>query len=148
MNNFVKWLIIFVASVVLQYFTWSSGVLSEILETDITYICLGIMSMFWCASVYCGGTLLSNKNKNLARRIGWFLSDTFTALGFLGTVIGMIFGLQSFASFNPSDASSTIDVINQMTSGMSVALYTTLVGLVYARILMLEFFLLGDDNEI
>lgn len=141
MNNFLKWLLIYVICIILQYITYSYGILFEILTKDTTYICTGILILFWIFSTYCGYNIY--KKDKSKEDIGWFMADTFTALGFLGTIIGMVYALTSFESFNPNDPNSSINTITAMTSGMSIALYTTLVGLIYARLLMVQVFILS-----
>ncbi len=63
------------------------------------------------------------------QRNGWMLADMLIKLGLLGTVIGFIFMLYSMESFDAIDISTVQNVLIDMSSGMRVALFTTLAGL-------------------
>lgn len=80
--------------------------------------------------------------------IGWFVADAMIKLGLLGTVIGFIFMLSSVTNLTTFDASIMQDVLTSMSSGMGVALYTTLTGLVCGMLLALQYHFLerGADD--
>jgi biopolymer transport protein ExbB/TolQ len=80
--------------------------------------------------------------------IGWFVADAMIKLGLLGTVIGFIFMLGSVTNLTTFDASIMQDVLTSMSSGMGVALYTTLTGLVCGMLLALQYHFLerGADD--
>jgi len=64
----------------------------------------------------------------------------------IGTVVGFIQMLAGFSSLSPGDSSGIQSLIVGMSYGMSTALYTTLVGLIFGNILKLQAF--DMENEI
>lgn len=61
--------------------------------------------------------------------LGWFIVDLLIKLGLIGTVIGFIIMLSSIALIEDFDLSLMQSLLKNMSSGMMVALYTTLTGL-------------------
>jgi hypothetical protein len=127
-----------------------------------TYISVLIAAAFVAMSIWCGlKTYLFSrvigdaewkvhqvavKTEN-DEEAGWFAAETFTTLGFIGTIIGMIFALKGFIGIDTSDISSLQSLISDLVYGMSTALYTTLVGLVCSRLLMLQYFNLSHTRR-
>jgi hypothetical protein len=75
-------------------------------------------------------------------QVGWFISDAMFKLGLLGTLIGFIFMLSPINAIKTFDPLTMKAAMSTMSSGMAVALYTTLAGLVGGLILRLEYYLL------
>ncbi len=71
-------------------------------------------------------------------RIISFIVDLLIRLGLVGTVIGFILMLQSVTLIDNFDISLMQDLMKNMSTGMMVALYTTLTGLVTAIVLMFQ----------
>lgn len=158
---FLRWWLILIFSMIGFYFSYSLGAIDEIRRQDYTHICEGVIVAFWGMSIWCGyktwvfsKKLIETSGLDYAdtidriknqERIGWFAADTFTALGFLGTVVGMVYALQGFINLDPNNAGAMQGLISQMVQGMSTALYTTIVGLIAARVLMLQYYNLGHS---
>jgi flagellar motor component MotA len=149
---FLRWWLMVAIIAVAGYFCNTFGIFQEILDKDMTFISVGVGAAFVIMSLWCG-----MKTFRLSRAIhkeeldvvaqmghqeevGWFAAETFTTLGFIGTIIGMIYALKGFIGINPSDITSLQGLISDLVYGMSTALYTTLVGLVCSRLLMLQYF--------
>ncbi len=60
---------------------------------------------------------------------GFIIADLMLKLGILGTVIGFIFMLGSLSNLNSIDITVMQTLLAEMSSGMKVALFTTLCGL-------------------
>ena len=74
---------------------------------------------------------------------GWFLIDLMLKVGFLGTLIGFIWMLASVSQHAVIDAASMLNILKEMSYGMSTALNTTLSSLVGGILLSLPYYLLG-----
>ncbi len=89
-------------------------------------------------------TNLSNTHELLELRLSKYLRilsfivDLLIRLGLIGTVIGFILMLQSVTSIDNFDIGLMQDLMKNMSTGMMVALYTTLTGLITAIILMFQ----------
>lgn len=59
-----------------------------------------------------------------------FLANALVFLGLIGTVIGFIIGLSGIDAAATSDVDKIAPMITELINGMSVALYTTLLGAV------------------
>ncbi len=83
------------------------------------------------------------------QEIGFFISDMMLRLGLLGTVVGFILMLGPLAAVEAIDVASMRQVLSSMSSGMAVALYTTLCGLIGGMLLKLQYFFLeGSTDEV
>lgn len=70
---------------------------------------------------------------------GWFLVNFVVKLGLLGTVIGFILMLRNVVLVDSVDLSDIQIMLVRMTAGMSVALHTTLTGLVVSAVLSVQY---------
>lgn len=66
---------------------------------------------------------------------GWFLCGLLLKLGLLGTVIGFVMMLGSIATTDSFDVATLQRMLFAMSSGMKVALYTTMIGLIASMLL-------------
>ena len=152
---FLRWLLIAAVTSVGAYFCNKFGLFAEILDKDWSYISVSIAAVFVVTTVWCGikTFVLSHqlnrneilgvpvnvkKTKNL-EEIGWFIAEQFTVLGFIGTVIGIVYALKGFVGIDPSNAIAVQKLIADLVYGMSTALYTTLAGLVCSFFLKLQY---------
>lgn len=124
---------------------WSYGIFGDIYKSDVTNISLVIYAVFAFAIVVLGFTSwrVSNKrDKALTDKyvdMGWFLSETMMTLGLIGTVAGMIylFG-QIFNEIDPSNPDDLKEALGHMATGLSTAMYTTIVGMVCALLTRIQ----------
>lgn len=70
---------------------------------------------------------------------GWVAADISLKLGLLGTVIGFILMLQPISELNNTSPDELKLALSSMSSGMAVALFTTLTGLVSSILIRLQF---------
>lgn len=82
-----------------------------------------------------------------SHEFGWFYIDAMLKVGFLGTLVGFILMLSSVAATTTLDAGTMQKVLQQMSVGMSTALYTTLASLVGGILLSVPYFLLDRGLE-
>jgi len=73
---------------------------------------------------------------------GFIVADLMLKLGLLGTVIGFIIMLGSLSNLNSVDITVMQTLLVEMSSGMKVALYTTLTGMLTGITLNIKFNLL------
>ena len=93
--------------------------------------CLILVGM--CTCVYF------NIHKELYAAVGWFISESCLALGMVGTVTGFLIMLgTAFANVDVSNAVTLQQALSDMATGMSTALWTTLVGLVCSLIIKVQ----------
>jgi len=109
------------------------GKLQYIFSTDQSGISFLIFGIFGMLTSWIGWlTYKSNKGtKATEQQIddAYFYADTMTALGLIGTIVGLIMILgPAFANIDVSDVSTIEAAIKLMTQGMGTALITTLVG--------------------
>ena len=65
----------------------------------------------------------------------------------IGTIIGFIIVMKDFSTIDFSNLSTIQDLIKNLGSGISTALYTTLFGLVASILTKLQYFALEDIME-
>ena len=129
------------------------GLFSSLNEADVTKLSFVVLACLYTYMIALGVRLTKfckNVNdhfcqNNLAkmRRHGWFLSDIFMALGFLGTLIGFIFMLDLTGLSSANAAQLTLITL---TTGMKTAIYTTVMALISSIIIKITLYVL--DNQI
>ena len=73
--------------------------------------------------------------------LGYFISDLLLKLGLVGTVIGFILMLSPIAEMESFESNNIRNLLTAMSSGMAVALFTTLTGLITSTLLKVQYFL-------
>jgi len=95
------------------------------------------------------GVLLQTLTDIIANRhaSGHFVSDALLRLGLLGTVVGFILMLAPVAELENFDPVGARTLLQEMSGGMAVALYTTLCGLVTSLLLKLQYQVLDTSAQ-
>ena len=70
---------------------------------------------------------------------GVIASDIALKLGLLGTIIGFILMLKPIADLSSTSPENLKIALSSMSSGMAVALYTTLTGLIISTLIRIQF---------
>ena len=81
-------------------------------------------------------------------RLGWLLADLLIKLGLLGTVIGFILMLGAISGTENLDITNIQMLLVEMGSGMRVALFTTLSGLVAGTLLGFQYFIVDRSADV
>jgi hypothetical protein len=74
--------------------------------------------------------------------VGWFITESLTKLGLLGTVIGFLIMLTALIGSNQLELSAMQMILRDMASGMGIKIIATVVGLLCNMILALQWLLL------
>jgi hypothetical protein len=90
----------------------------------------------------------SSLNLKLTTRIGVvrFIANSLVLLGLIGTVVGFIMALSGVDPETSGDASAITPMVSTLIVGMSVALYTTLIGSVLNIWLMVNYHILANGT--
>jgi hypothetical protein len=119
---------------------WNALWLSD--QTKISFIIIAvwaISSIFVLYKIY--------KPKSVNEELLWFTSESLVTLGLIGTVSGFLLMLYSaFADIDVSNIDSLTASLDQMATGMSTALTTTLVGLISSLHLKVQLMLVESHN--
>jgi hypothetical protein len=93
-------------------------------------------------------TLAAALKLKLAQRIGGvrWIASTLVLLGLIGTVVGFVMALGGVDPTRVADAEAIAPMVSTLIAGMSVALYTTLVGSVLNIWLMIDYRLLEGGS--
>ena len=79
--------------------------------------------------------------------LGWFFVDILIRMGLIGTIVGFILIFASLSSGPAPDSQNIQDLLLSMSGGMGTALYTTLLGLLTATVLGLQYMILSRSVE-
>ena len=74
-------------------------------------------------------------------------SDSLFKLGLLGTIIGFVLMLQPISNVNSFDEISIKNALTAMSAGMSIALFTTLSGLIGSLLLKVQYYFFENSTE-
>lgn len=142
MSTLLRWWLIYCLSIVSLVISYYLGFFSELLEKDITKLSFVIIAIYMVASIYIG-KLSYDKDRNRSTErgvyIGYYVYDLLPILGLIGTVIGFIFMFgDSFVTIDIEDTQTVKDALVAMAVGISTALYTTLIGMIFSEIIKLQ----------
>ena len=142
MKSVLKWWLIFCLIVLGIGTCFYFDVHKSLHESDITRLSYLIIFIFLCTSIWIGtktykvGILQDYEQKS---DVGWFISESCLALGMVGTVTGFLIMLgTAFENVDVTNAATLQQALADMATGMSTALWTTLVGLVCSLIIKVQ----------
>lgn len=116
------------------------GFFNFVIEKDTTYLSQLIYITWILTSIVIGLKLFKTGTADYTKQ--WFFSEACMTIGMVGTVIGFIIMLSgAFESLDPSNVELMKQVIGEMAVGLSVALITTLNGLIASLFLKLQIIL-------
>jgi biopolymer transport protein ExbB/TolQ len=79
--------------------------------------------------------------------IGWFITETLTKLGLLGTVIGFLVMLTALIGSSQLDITAMQSILRDMAAGMGIKIIATVVGLMCNMVLALQWLLLDRSAD-
>ena len=142
MKSILKWWLIFCLTLVGMCTCVYFNIHKELYVADVTRLSFLIISIFSCTSVWIGMKTYRvgiQQDYNQQSNVGWFISESCLALGMVGTVTGFLIMLgTAFANVDVSNAVTLQQALSDMATGMSTALWTTLVGLVCSLIIKVQ----------
>jgi hypothetical protein len=155
---FLKWWLFMAAVMALSAYLIVNNGLRVLWENDSTKLSFLLLLIFIHMSAWCGYKTWrlsrfldrDETEKYLVEKIeglmeaGWFASDLCLSIGMVGTVIGFITMMSGFGDIDVANMTTVQDMIKSLGSGMSTALYTTLVGLICSALLKIQYFNLSQ----
>jgi len=142
MKSVLKWWLIFCLVVLGIGTCLYFDVHTRLYESDITRLSYLILIIFGCTSVWIGSLTYRAgilKDHEQRAEVGWFISESCLALGMVGTVTGFLIMLgTAFENVDVTNSATLQQALADMATGMSTALWTTLVGLVCSLIIKVQ----------
>lgn len=145
MKAFLVWFLSFAIIMFFSFIAFDQGYFNELWSKDSSYISFIILALFYGFTVYAGrlSVLVDRESEEIVlprlERL-WFISDACLSLGMMGTIVGFIMMLSNLYDVDISKPKMVEKFIRELGYGLSVALYTTLVGLISSVILKLQAF--------
>ena len=133
MQAFLRWWLMVCLMAFGTYGLYQFGQLQYIFDADQSGISVLIFGIFGMVTIWIGWlTWKANKGTQPTDTQiddAYFVADAMTALGLIGTIVGLIMILgPAFENIDVSDTATIEAAIKLMTQGMGTALVTTLVG--------------------
>ena len=142
MKSLLKWWLIFCLTLLGLCTCVYFNIHKDLYAADVTRLSFLIISIFICTSVWIGTkTYKVGIRQDYSQQSdgGWFISESCLALGMVGTVTGFLIMLgTAFANVDVTNATTLQQALSDMATGMSTALWTTLVGLVCSLIIKVQ----------
>ncbi len=109
---------------------WRLGYVNLVLESDQTYLSVVIFCMFLigCGFTWWGKRIVHDEATGFDKA-DW-LRRRLVSFGFIGTMLGFIIALSGVNADSANSIDAIRPMVTQLISGMGVALFTTLVGLI------------------
>jgi len=105
----------------------------------------GILTCQYDKDIYSNGKKMNNTKKQILKSLqpGWFWAEICLSIGMIGTIIGFIIMMASgLENIDFTNTEQTKIMIAELSRGMGTALYTTLVGLICAVLIRIQYFYL------
>lgn len=141
MKKFNVWLLIFCTQSIIILVSFYLGFMKILVESDITNLGLFSILSFFILSLFVGFDVF---REQFSKDYQWFVADAFLTVGMLGTIIGLILAFSTFPQLDFSDLASVKGIVSSIATGISTALYTTLVGLILSLFTKIQLVVLGD----
>ena len=142
MKSLLKWWLIFCLTLLGLCACVYFNIHKDLYAADVTRLSFLIISIFICTSVWIGTKTYKigiHQDYNQKSDVGWFISESCLALGMVGTVTGFLIMLgTAFENVDVTNAATLQQALADMATGMSTALWTTLVGLVSSLIIKVQ----------
>jgi len=142
MKSVLKWWLIFCLTLLGLCACVYFNVHKDLYAADVTRLSFLIISIFICTSVWIGTKTYKvgvQQDYDQKSDVGWFISESCLALGMVGTVTGFLIMLgTAFENVDVTNAATLQQALADMATGMSTALWTTLVGLVSSLIIKVQ----------
>ena len=142
MKTLLKWWLIFCLTLLGLSTCVYFNIHKDLYAADVTRLSFFIISIFICTSVWIGSKTYKvgiRQDYDQKSDVGWFISESCLALGMVGTVTGFLIMLgTAFANVDVTNAATLQQALSDMATGMSTALWTTLVGLVCSLIIKVQ----------
>jgi len=142
MKSLLKWWLIFCLTLLGLCACVYFNIHKDLYAADVTRLSFLIISIFICTSVWIGTKTYKvgiQQDYDQKSDVGWFVSESCLALGMVGTVTGFLIMLgTAFENVDVTNAATLQQALSDMATGMSTALWTTLVGLVCSLIIKVQ----------
>ena len=142
MKSLLKWWLIFCLTLLGLCACVYFNIHKDLYAADVTRLSFLIISIFICTSVWIGTKTYKvgvQQDYDQKSDVGWFISESCLALGMVGTVTGFLIMLgTAFENVDVTNAATLQQALSDMATGMSTALWTTLVGLVSSLIIKVQ----------
>ena len=142
MKSILKWWLIFCITLLGLCTCVYFNIHKDLYAADVTRLSYLILSIFICTSVWIGSKTYKvgiGQDYDQDSDVGWFISESCLALGMVGTVTGFLIMLgTAFENVDVTNAATLQQALSDMATGMSTALWTTLVGLVCSLIIKVQ----------
>ena len=142
MKSLLKWWLIFCLTILGLCTCVYFNIHKDLYAADVTRLSYLIISIFLCTSIWIGTKTYKvgiQQDYNQKSDVGWFISESCLALGMVGTVTGFLIMLgTAFANVDVTNSATLQQALSDMATGMSTALWTTLVGLVCSLIIKVQ----------
>jgi len=142
MKSLLKWWLVFCLTLLGMCACVYFNIHKDLYAADVTRLSFLIISIFTCTSIWIGTKTYKvgiQQDYNQKSDVGWFISESCLALGMVGTVTGFLIMLgTAFANVDVTNSVTLQQALSDMATGMSTALWTTLVGLVSSLIIKVQ----------
>ena len=142
MKSLLKWWLIFCLTLLGLCICVYFNIHKDLYAADVTRLSFFIISIFICTSIWIGTKTYKvgiQQDYSQQSEVGWFISESCLALGMVGTVTGFLIMLgTAFTNIDVTNAATLQQALADMATGMSTALWTTLVGLVSSLIIKVQ----------
>ena len=150
MKKTLKWWLFTNLTLIAAFFLYKYGIWQEAFKVDTSYICIVITSLYCVVSLFCGYYTYEQDRFGKCKSAEplWFCAEQMMTLGYLGTLIGFIMALGSFAAIDVGNHTAMQGLLSHLGQSLGVAIWTSIFGVVAAVLAKIQLFHLEHDNEV
>lgn len=143
-KTFLKWWLVTAIQLTVIFVAMFYNYHNFVIENDTTYLS-GLIVVVWIiTTIFVGRNAVKNSSNF---EVQWFSAETCMTIGMIGTVIGFLMMLgDSFGHIDPKNTEQMRQVIAEMAVGLSVALLTTLNGLIASMFLKIQMIVVENSE--
>ena len=114
-------------------------------KSDATYLSFATIALYAaCSAAMMVKVRQGAKNFEFL----WRMTDTMQAMGFLGTLVGMVIAFQALSGFDLANIEGSKEALMNVVYGVMTAIYTTIVGLVGSEFLKIQINILETADAV
>jgi DMSO reductase anchor subunit len=117
-----------------------------VVEKDFTFLSVFIFVLYIGSVISLWFDAKTKKSIKEKFNVQWFIANHLTVIGLLGTVIGLMVGVDSLAEIeiNLEEPKEILSIIKTLFLALSTALVTTIVGLIASLLLKIQILIINS----
>ena len=145
-KTLATWIMFLIANLSLTFWLVQAGIPMWVVEKDFTFLSVFIFVLYIGSVISLWFDAKTKKSIEEKFNVQWFIANHLTVIGLLGTVIGLMVGVDALAEIeiNLEEPKEILSIIKTLFLALSTALVTTIVGLIASLLLKIQILIINS----